>query len=172
MFVSSKSICSELVLTTSGSKVVGSRRVSVSELFRFDCFTLYMMYDAKAIYRAGQFSFFLLRKFDMLSTYLANIGKNNNALEIKKLLNCHFFLLNLIPDFDFSKSHPVKSKNENHKNSIIQCAIAQKTNKNINIHTGIPLILVYRSYRYTVHTGIPFIPVYRSYRYTVHTGIP
>ena len=37
---------------------------------------------------------------------------------------------------------------------------------------GIPLIPVYRLYRYTVYIGIPFISVYRLYWYTVYIGIP
>ena len=54
----------------------------------------------------------------MKGPYLENIGKNNHSLEkAKKNLSAHF-LLNLILNFDFSKSHHVKSKNENHQNSM------------------------------------------------------
>ena len=54
----------------------------------------------------------------MKGPYLENIGKNNHSLEsAKKNLSAHF-LLYLILNFDFSKSHHVKSKNENHQNSM------------------------------------------------------
>ena len=54
----------------------------------------------------------------MKGPYLENIGKIKPCLErAKKILSAHF-LLNLILNFDFSKSHHVKSKNENHQNSM------------------------------------------------------
>ena len=54
----------------------------------------------------------------MKGPYMANIGKKKHVLEKTKNKTLSNFLLNLILNFDFSKSHPCKSE-EKRKNNYL-----------------------------------------------------